>query len=66
MSGEVTVRMAHIRQADICSSGARSFWKHHNLDWNRFLSEGTSAESLLATGDAQAARVVEIARGQGR
>lgn len=56
------VRMEHIRKADLCSEGARRFWKKHNLDWSDFLANGIDAEILLATGDAQAALVVEVAR----
>lgn len=63
MSEEVIVRMHHIREARMCSGGARGFFKRHNLDWNKFLSEGIPASELEATGDAMALQVVEIARG---
>lgn len=56
------VRMEHIRKAEICASGARHFFKRHNLNWSDFLENGIEAEKLLATKDAQAALVVEIAR----
>lgn len=59
---DVIVTMIHIRKAKICSEGARRFWKRHNLDWNDHLENGTPAQKLLDTGDAQAALVVEIAR----
>ncbi len=64
MSEPVIVRMKHIRQASLCSDGARGFWARHGLDWTDFLRNGIDAEKLLATGDAQAAKVVEVARGE--
>lgn len=58
------VQMRHIRQARMCARGARAFFARHGLDWNRFLREGLPAEELLATGNAMAHQVVEVARGQ--
>lgn len=58
----VMCKMVDIRAAKLCSNGARGFFKRHNLDWNKFLSEGIAEEELLATGDANALRVVEKAR----
>lgn len=55
--------MRHIRQANICSDGARKFFKRYDLDWSDFLANGIEAEKLEATGEAQALEVVEIARG---
>lgn len=56
------VRMKHIRQAKLCSSGTRDWWKRQGFDWSDFLTNGIDAETLLETGDPQALRVVEIAR----
>lgn len=65
MTGEdITVRMEHIRQARLCSRGARAFFERHGLDWRQFLREGIPASELAATGDALALRAVEVARGQ--
>lgn len=58
----VKVRMLHVRQAKMCSRGARDFFKRHGLDWNEFLSEGIDAEKLEATGDGMALQVVKVAR----
>lgn len=58
----VKVRMAHIRQAKMCSRGARDFFKRHGLDWNKFLNEGIDAAKLEATGDAMAIEVAKVAR----
>lgn len=60
----VIVTMEHIRAAKICSSGARTFFNRHGIDWTAFLNDGVPEEVLLQTGDAQAARVVEIARAE--
>lgn len=64
MSDDVIVTMKHIRKANMCSGGPRSFFKKHNLDWSDFLKNGIPASKLLATGDAMAALVVEVARGR--
>lgn len=61
---EVIVTMAHIRQAQMCSRGARAFFVRHGLDWASFLRGGVPARALAETGDAMALHVVEVARGQ--
>lgn len=55
------VRMVHVRQAKMCSSGAREFFERHGLDWQDFLNNGIDAEKLRATGDAMAIQVVKVA-----
>lgn len=60
----VLVKMEHVREAKMCSRGARAFFERHGLDWNTFLSEGLPAEVIEATGDAMAQQVVEVARGR--
>ena len=55
------VRMAHVRQAKMCSSGAREFFARHGLNWQDFLKNGIDAETLRATGDAMALQVVKVA-----
>ena len=55
------VRMVHVRQAKMCSSGAREFFARHELDWQEFLKNGIDAEKLRATGDAMALKVVKVA-----
>lgn len=66
MSGEprIMVRMEHVRQARMCSHGAREFFKRHGLDWAAFLREGLPVEVIEATGDAMALQVAEAARGR--
>lgn len=60
----VIVTMKHVRQAKMCSRGARAFFQRHDLDWRMFLREGLPAETVEKTGDAMALRVVEVARGR--
>lgn len=47
-----------------CHTGAREFFKRHSLDWVTFLTDGIDSETLLATGDALAAYLVEHAEAQ--
>ena len=65
MSKDVTVTIAHVRAAGLCVHGTRTWFARQGLDFRAFLERGLSASALLATGDAMAARVVEVAR-QGR
>lgn len=58
------VTMRHIRQAQMCSHGARAFFARHGLDWTEFLREGVAIELIEATGDAMALKVCEVAREQ--
>lgn len=58
------VRMRDVRAASMCSSGARQFFERHDLDWSGFLKHGIEAEKVLATGDAMARQVVEVAHGR--
>lgn len=62
MSDSVKVRMIHIRNVCMCSSGAREFFKKHNLDWQKFLNEGLDSEIIEATEDPMALSVVEAAK----
>jgi hypothetical protein len=58
------ITMRDIRRAKMCSLGARAFAKRHGLDWSEFLKNGIDSDKLLATGDAMARRIVEVANGQ--
>lgn len=64
VTSEPKVYMRHIRAANICASGARGFWKHHGLDWSDFLANGIAADTLAATGEPAALRVIEIMRAE--
>ena len=58
----VKIRMRHMREARMCSKGARAFFETHGLDWNEFLKNGIDAAKLEATGDAMAIKVVKVAQ----
>lgn len=62
MSTDVLVTIAHVRAANLCVHGTRTWFARHGLDFRAFLARGLPASSLLATGDAMALRVVEVAR----
>ena len=58
----IKVRMVHVREAKMCSSGAREFFKVHNLDWQEFLREGIDVNIIEGTGDAMALEVAKVAK----
>lgn len=62
MTQEVKVKMRHVREAKMCSRGARAFFENHGLNWNEFLKDGIDAAKLEATGDAMAIEVAKVAR----
>lgn len=57
---EVRVYMRHIR-GHFCSRGARTLAEHLGFDWSDFLRNGVPASDLIATGDAMAIQVAQIA-----
>ncbi len=64
MSTDVTVTIDDVRAVGLCVNGTRAWFARHDLDFRAFLRDGCDAETLLATGDAMAQRVVEHARNQ--
>ena len=64
MSTDVTVTIDDVRAVGLCVNGTRTWFARHDLDFRAFLRDGCDAETLLATGDAMAQRVVEHARNQ--
>ena len=58
----MTVTIDDVRAAGLCVNGTRVWFARHDLDFRAFLREGCTAETLLATNDAMALRVVERAR----
>lgn len=62
MSTSVIVTIDHVRAAGLCVNGTRTWFTRQGLDFRAFLREGCDADTLLATGDAMALRVVEYAR----
>jgi len=62
MATQAVVTIDHVRAAGLCVHGTRTWFARHGLDFRDFLANGLPASVLLATGDAMAQRVVEIAR----
>ena len=66
MSTETVITIDHVRAAGLCVNGTRTWFARHDLDFRTFLREGCDAETLLATGDAMAQRVVSYAEAHAR
>ena len=66
MSTNVTVTIGDVRAVGLCVNGTRVWFARHDLDFRAFLRDGYTADTLLATGDAMAVRVVEHARAHTR
>ena len=66
MSTNVTVTIDDVRAVGLCVNGTRVWFARHDLDFRAFLRDGCTADTLLATGDAMALRVVEHARAHTR
>ena len=62
MSRDVIVTIDDVRAVGLCVNGTRAWFARHDLDFRAFLRDGCVADTLLATGDAMALRVVEHAR----
>ena len=45
-----------------CIGGTHAWFKHHGLDWRRFVQEGLPEADLLATGDTLCQHLVDAAR----
>lgn len=58
------IRMEHVRAASLCSKGARYWFAQRGWNWQEFLEHGIDEETLVATGDPYARRVVEIAHNE--
>lgn len=54
------ITVTDTRLADHCVRGVKEWFEHYNLDFRDFLKNGIDAETFLATGDALAARIVEL------
>lgn len=62
---DLIVRPRHIRAAPtLCMSGARRWFKAHDLDWSDFLTNGIPASVLGQWGDPLAERAIEQARAE--
>lgn len=56
------VHMRHVREADLCAKGVRRWCLEQGINWPDFITNGTPADELEATGDPVAQRVAAIAR----
>lgn len=54
--------MNDVRNAQLCSVGAREWFKMNKLDWSDFLKNGIEEEKLIAIGDGMALKAVDTAR----
>lgn len=66
MSTSTVITIDHVRAVGLCVNGTRTWFARHDLDFRTFLREGCDAETLLATGDAMAQRVVSYAEAHAR
>ena len=57
----VQCHVRHIRAAGMCMSGAREWFKRHDMSWSEFLAEGRPSGDFVETGDPLALRMVEAA-----
>lgn len=64
MTTQTVITIDHVRAVGLCVNGTRTWFARHGLDFRTFLRDGCDAETLLATSDAMAKRVVEHARNQ--
>ena len=64
MTTQTVITIDHVRAVGLCVNGTRTWFARHDLDFRAFLRDGCDAETLLATRDAMAKRVVEHARNQ--
>lgn len=55
------VTINHLRAAKMCGRAARPWFERNGLSWQTFLDTGYDAETLRATGDALALKVIAIA-----
>jgi len=56
------VTVQDLRAARLCFQGSRPWLARHGFSWQEFLANGIDAETLEATGDALALRVIAQAR----
>ena len=59
MSTDVTVTIDDVRAVGLCVNGTLVWSARHDLDFRAFMRDGSAADTLLATSDAMALRVVE-------
>ena len=55
----VLITISDIRRQGYCVSGIRSWFDSHHLNFRSFLQQGVESDTLLATGDDLARKVVQ-------
>lgn len=55
------VKIQDLRAAGICPR-ARLFWEEQGWDWRDFVKNGIDPDTLLASGDGRAPRLIELAK----
>ena len=66
MTTQTVITIDHVRAVGLCVNGTRTWFARHDLDFRAFLRDGCDADTLLATGDAMAQRVVRYADAHAR
>lgn len=61
-----TVTVKHLRAARMCGRAARPWFARNGLSWDKFISEGYDAETLRATGDGLALKVIAVAEAEAK
>lgn len=56
------ITITDCRKAGHCASGVKKWFEGYGIDFRDFLKNGIDEETLLATGDARAIRVIELKR----
>lgn len=56
------IYMSDIRKAKMCAKGTRAFFDRQGWDFQDFLKNGLDSSYFIATGDAMALQVVEVAK----
>lgn len=56
------IYMSDIRKAKMCAKGTRAFFDKNGWDFQDFLKNGLDSSYFIATGDAMALQVVEVAK----
>ena len=62
MTTGLIITIDDVRATGLCVNGTRTWFARRDLDFRAFLRDGLDADTLLATGDAMAQRVVNHAR----
>lgn len=62
MTTELTVTVADLQAARMCSRGARQWFVRYGLDWSAFLRTGLPASVFENIDDAMGKHLVEVAR----